>query len=62
MRSNFDLAIAAVLHRIDTDPIVESKNKSPPEGVLAVIFQYGKSTQLVVVGITDRPNGSHWFE
>jgi hypothetical protein len=62
MRPNFDLAAAAVLYRIVTDPIVKSKNESPPKGELAILFQDGESTELVVGGGTDRPNRSHWFE
>jgi hypothetical protein len=44
VRPNFDLAIPAVPYRIGANPIVKSKNKSPPEGELAIVFQYGKST------------------
>jgi hypothetical protein len=44
VRPDFDLAITAVPYRIGTNPIVKSKNKSPPEGVLAIVFQYGEST------------------
>ena len=43
MRPNFDFAIPAVRYRIGTDPIVESKNESPPEGELTIVFQYRES-------------------
>lgn len=62
MCANFDLAVSPVLCRIGTDPIVDCENEGLPEGESAIVSQYGKSTQLVVAGSSDRPNSSHRFE
>jgi hypothetical protein len=44
MRPNFDLAVAAVLYRIGTDPIVDSKKEGLSEGKLAILSQHSKSS------------------
>lgn len=44
MCPNFDLAFEAILYHIYTNPIMEFKNESPPEGELTIVSQYGKSS------------------
>lgn len=44
MRPNLYFSGEAIFYRIDADPIMKSKNKSPTDGELAVLFQHGKPT------------------